>query len=534
VTATAVLPGGSPGPADDPELRWRTTAVQGRRAQYGIGGTGLPVVFLHGWGLGHRAYRSALRELMVCGCRVYAPSLPGFGGTADLPRGQRTIEGYATWVDAFLDTVGLIEPALVVGHSFGGGVATRLAFDRPQRVRYLVLVNSVGGGFRWTSSGRGVRQQSGVPAWASGFGLVRELMSGPDGYRVVEAMSADALGNLIRNPVALAEIGLLARFADLTAELAELGRRELPVLVLTSGDDGVIPLASFDALCAAIGTERTVLDGGHSWLLARPSAFAEVLENIVQIHADEDEAVGLTTTAEQLRRLLRHTTVPARSVKALVRGAAPLWLMSEPPAALAGDLALCHPPLAGGEVRAVARPSADAAVHRLTVVAADRPGLLADTAAAVAAEGLSVRSASAATWDDLALHAMTIRARGSVDWDALGERLRREVNGSERAAVRPRFRPTGPARVQLTGVAPGRSIVKVTAPDGLGLLESVARWLSDHGVSIEAARITTRAGTAVDTFLVRGAIDAGELANALSPARRRARSCPLGWWLHTR
>ena len=173
-------------------------------------------------------------------------------------------------------------------------------------------------------------------------------MNGRDGYRMVEAMSVDALGNLVRNPFALAEIGLLARFADLTAELAELGRRELPVLVLTTDSDGVIPMASFDALCAAIGTDRTVVDGGHSWLLARPGAFAEVLENVVQVQADRDEADGIVTTAEQLRRLLRHTTVPARAVASLVRGASPLWLMSEPVASLAGDLAICHPTLAAG------------------------------------------------------------------------------------------------------------------------------------------------------------------------------------------
>jgi len=91
------------------------------------GATGSRWCFLHGWGLGHRAYQGALRELVARGCRVYAPSLPGFGGTANLPRVERTMEGYADWVLDFLDAVGLDEPALVVGHSFGGGVAIRLA-----------------------------------------------------------------------------------------------------------------------------------------------------------------------------------------------------------------------------------------------------------------------------------------------------------------------------------------------------------------------------------------------------------------------
>jgi hypothetical protein len=34
--------------ADD-VLTWHDTSVAGRRAAYGVGGHGLPVVFLHGW-----------------------------------------------------------------------------------------------------------------------------------------------------------------------------------------------------------------------------------------------------------------------------------------------------------------------------------------------------------------------------------------------------------------------------------------------------------------------------------------------------
>ena len=101
-------------------------------------------MFLHGWSLGPHAYEDVLHELMARGCEVYAPALPGFGGTANLPGDQRTIEGYAAWVEAFLEAVEADGPALVVGHSFGGGVGIRLAHDAPERVGNLVLINSVG------------------------------------------------------------------------------------------------------------------------------------------------------------------------------------------------------------------------------------------------------------------------------------------------------------------------------------------------------------------------------------------------------
>jgi predicted amino acid-binding ACT domain protein len=276
-------------------------------------------------------------------------------------------------------------------------------------------------------------------------------------------------------------------------------------------------LTAFDALCTVIGTEGTVLKGGHSWLLAQPQAFSEVVDNLVRVQAAERESTGLRSTAAELRNLLRPTTIPAAVVARLLAAASPLWMMSEPPSVLAADLALCHPRLAAGEVRAVARAMDDPSTFRLTVVAADRPGLLADTAAVLAAEGLGVRSASVATWADadIALHSLTVTSAGTdPDWDALGVRLRAAAD--EVPALR--FRPAGRATVTAAGGQPGRSTVKVIAPDRLGLLEAVSRWFADHGVSVEAAEITTRDGIATDRFLVSGEVDPAALAAHLSPA----------------
>src|SRR5436190_21359514 len=110
-------------------LVWRKAPVSGRQALYGVAGEGLPVVFLHGWALGQHAYKRALKRLVRLGCQVYAPALPGFGGSAPLPPERCNLAGYAAWLDAFLAEVGVDEPVVAVGHSFGGGVATKLAHD---------------------------------------------------------------------------------------------------------------------------------------------------------------------------------------------------------------------------------------------------------------------------------------------------------------------------------------------------------------------------------------------------------------------
>jgi pimeloyl-ACP methyl ester carboxylesterase len=495
-------------------LEGRRCEVQGRSASYAVGGEGLPVVFLHGWGLGHRAYGGALRELVARGCRVYAPALPGFGGTAYLPARQRTLEGYARWVADFVDAVGLEQPALVVGHSFGGGVAIRLTHDAPARVRHLVLINSVG--HPSTANGQGVVPFFGRRPWESGVRAAKELFS-LEQYRTMKAMRDDLLWNMVANPLALVEIAALARRADLTAELAELRRREVAVLVLWSDGDDVLPVSCFDALCAAIGTDGTVLRGGHSWVLANPRALSAVLENVVRVQAADHDTEGLRATTAELRGVMSRTNIPPRVVNSLLTAAAPLWMMSERPSVLAADLALCHPPLAAAEVRAVARAMDDPQTFRLTVVAVDRDGLLADTAAALAERGLTVLSASAATWAErnVALHSLTVRSDTATppDWDALGTSLRSAADGSRRAT---HYAPTGRASVVTAESGDDRTLVKVAAPDGLGLLETISRWFAHRDISIVAAEITTDGSTARDRFLVDGEVDADALARHLS------------------
>ncbi len=261
-------------------LRWKRVVVYRRTAWYAEVGPpdGMPTVFLHGWALAHLAYREALRRLARLGCRVFAPALPGFGGTPELSRRHFTFEGYAGWVDGFAAAVGIEEPAFVVGHSFGGGVAIRYAHDFPERVRTLVLVNSVGG-----AAWRGVRSMADRPLWDWGIHFPSDVLPVRQLRRVVPVLLEDAVPNVVRNPRALWRVAQLARKADLTTELEELKERRLPVVVLWGDQDQIIPRPSFDALCAAVGAAGEVVSGSHSWLLADPDAFGEVMTNVVGV-----------------------------------------------------------------------------------------------------------------------------------------------------------------------------------------------------------------------------------------------------------
>jgi surfactin synthase thioesterase subunit len=88
---------------------------------------------------------------------------------------------------------------------------------------------------------------------------------------------------LLRNPRAVVRASKLARDADLTAELDTLKERRLPVVVLWGEQDRILPKETFEELCRRLGTEGSVVSGSHSWLLADPDQFAEVLTNAVSV-----------------------------------------------------------------------------------------------------------------------------------------------------------------------------------------------------------------------------------------------------------
>ena len=241
----------------------------------------MPVVLLHGWGLADHTYRDVIARIAAQNCRVIAPSMPGFGGTHDLPKENFSIAGYGHWVADLLRALDVDEPVVVVGHSFGGGVAIRFAHDHPQLVRSMVLVNSIGGS-SWRK-GSVMRSIAERPLWDWGLHFPSDIWPIRQATRVLPVVIEDFIPNLFRNPRAIAKVSNLARRADLRNELEDLRKGGMPITILWGSRDGIIPRESFEALCVAAGVEGTVVEGSHSWLLADPDQFGEVITNDVRV-----------------------------------------------------------------------------------------------------------------------------------------------------------------------------------------------------------------------------------------------------------
>jgi pimeloyl-ACP methyl ester carboxylesterase len=297
----------------------KRTWVQGRPAAYSVAGEGLPVVLLHGWALAHHTYRGVIEAIADQGCRVIAPAMPGFGGTSGLPDAAFSMVGYGNWVAELLRVLEVDEPAVVVGHSFGGGVAVRYAHDHRRQVRSLVLVNAVGGS-SWRR-GNALRSIAERPLWDWGLHFPSDIWPLRQATRVLPVMAEDFLPNLVRNPRAMMRVANLARRADLRHELEDLRDQGLPISIIWGTRDGVIPRESFEALCVASGVEGTVVEGSHSWLLAEPARFGEVITNDLRVAkaARELEQQARPTKRRGLRRVTSLTSRAVTSGSAAAR-----------------------------------------------------------------------------------------------------------------------------------------------------------------------------------------------------------------------
>lgn len=103
----------------------------------------MKILLLHGWGVQAPDKITKLADaLKGKGHEVYVPHMPGFG-RQEPPLTPWDVGGYVDWVIAQLAAKGW-ESCVVVGHSFGGRVAIKLAVTHPEKVFKLVLLASAG------------------------------------------------------------------------------------------------------------------------------------------------------------------------------------------------------------------------------------------------------------------------------------------------------------------------------------------------------------------------------------------------------
>jgi pimeloyl-ACP methyl ester carboxylesterase len=123
------------------------------------GGTGTPVLLLHGFPDSGRMWRNQVSALQDAGFRTIVPDLRGFG-ESDAPDdpGAYAMPLLASDVLAVLDHLGVAR-AHVVGHDWGAALAWAIASLAPDRVDHLVAL-SVGNPQAFSRAGMDQRERS--------------------------------------------------------------------------------------------------------------------------------------------------------------------------------------------------------------------------------------------------------------------------------------------------------------------------------------------------------------------------------------
>jgi 2-succinyl-6-hydroxy-2,4-cyclohexadiene-1-carboxylate synthase len=245
------------------------------------GGPGTPearVVLVHGFTQTLAAWEPVAARLGAR-WRVLRVDLPGHGGSAAVRAG-------------FAEAAGLLGAcggrAAYVGYSLGGRLCLRLALDRPELVRALVLLGASPG---IADPAARAERRAGDEALAAGIerdgvaAFLDRWLAGPL-FATLPPARAGLADRLANTPAGLASalrlLGTGAQ-APLWDRLAGL---RCPTLLLAGALDGKFAATAAD-MAAAIGPaarRALVPDAGHAVHLERPAEVAALLDEFLSDH----------------------------------------------------------------------------------------------------------------------------------------------------------------------------------------------------------------------------------------------------------
>lgn len=239
---------------------------------YWTGGQGPTLVLLHGAG-DQAGTWSAIADALAPRYRLVIPDLAGHGKSAPLD-GPISVKQVLRGIEAILSQ-GPQDPVIIVGNSLGAWVALLYAYEHPDRVARIILVN--GGALKGDRSDLSLTPKTRDDA-AALMTQLRDPKAGPvPGY---------VLDDVVRE----AQTGPLSRLAQTAGEMeslvldGKLHEIAAPVNLLWGESDKLFPLVYAERMMRELKASRlTTIPGcGHVPHVECPTRFKASLLDILQ------------------------------------------------------------------------------------------------------------------------------------------------------------------------------------------------------------------------------------------------------------
>jgi non-heme chloroperoxidase len=234
-------------------------------------GSGQPIVLIHGYPLSGRAWDKQVPVLIDDGRRVITYDRRGFGKSSQPTMGY-DYDTFAADLNTLLETLDLHD-VILVGHSMGTGEVTRyLGSYGSQRVSKGVLISPIPPFLLQTDDNpdglpaslfdgfmQSARQDA--PAWMKGF---LDNFYNIDKYRgtLVSDQAYQASWNLAASASATAAVACIPTWE--TDFRGDLGRINVPILVIQGNDDRVLPFPNTGSRLPGMlsDMQMVVIEGG--------------------------------------------------------------------------------------------------------------------------------------------------------------------------------------------------------------------------------------------------------------------------------
>ncbi|MBN8870704.1 MAG: alpha/beta fold hydrolase [Solirubrobacterales bacterium] len=289
----------------------QTIEIHGQPVTYHKMGEGPPVLLVHGITSSSRTWKSVMPRLAE-NYTVIAPDLLGHGRSAK-PQGDYSLGAYASGMRDLLVALD-VPKATVVGHSLGGGIAMQFAYQFPDRISRLVLVDSGGIGREVNPALRAATLPGAeyvlpvlfTPTLHDAGLKVRNFLAGIGlrGSADVEGV-AEGFASLTEADARRAFIHTVRSVIDPTGQRVSAAdrlylTRDIPSLIVWGDCDRIIPVSHADLAHELMpGSRLEIFPGaGHFPFNDDPDRFIEVLEEFI---AETEEA---NLDQDHIRRML--------------------------------------------------------------------------------------------------------------------------------------------------------------------------------------------------------------------------------------